>query len=264
MKTPQMTSQKKYPHHVAIIMDGNGRWASQRGLPRSEGHRVGVQSVRQLVEYLKNTQVKTLTLYAFSTENWNRSELEINFLMGLVKTYISQDLEKLHKADVRIKIIGQEEGLAADIVKLMKKAEDTTAQNKSLTLQIAFNYGTWQEVTAMAKNLVAQAEQGVLSSGDISEETIRQNLMTADIPDPDLIIRTSGEHRLSNFMLLQSAYAELVFQPVLWPDYSADDFEAAIDEFLSRNRRFGHADEFDGQQTAQEEDDPAPTIEATG
>ncbi len=141
-------------------MDGNGRWASQRGLPRSEGHRVGVQSVRQLVEYLKNTQVKTLTLYAFSTENWNRSELEINFLMGLVKTYISQDLEKLHKADVRIKIIGQEEGLAADIVKLMKKAEDTTAQNKSLTLQIAFNYGTWQEVTAMAKNLVAQAEQG--------------------------------------------------------------------------------------------------------
>ena len=264
MNAHQMVSQKKYPHHVAIIMDGNGRWASQRGLPRSEGHRMGLQSVRQLVEYLKKTQVKILTLYAFSTENWNRSELEINFLMGLVKTYISQDLEKLHNADVRIKIIGKEDGLAADIVKFMKKAEDTTAQNKSLTLQIAFNYGTWQEVTAMAKSLVAQAEQGQLSSNEITEETIRQNLMTADIPDPDLIIRTSGEHRLSNFMLLQSAYAELVFQPVLWPDYSTDDFEAAIDEYLSRHRRFGHADDSDNQKSNQQEDEPTPTIEAIG
>ena len=241
----QLVKDGVTPAHVAIIMDGNGRWAEARGLPRSEGHRNGVKAVRNLVEHLVKTDLKILTLYAFSTENWQRPDGEVNFLMGLLKRYISQDLEKLHKQNVKIHVAGSTIGLSQDIIELITKAQETTKNNDALTLQVAFNYGSWDEITTMVKALVEKAQAGEVAAADIDAELIRSHLMTADIPDPDLIIRTSGEYRLSNFMLMQSAYAELVFQPVLWPDFSAQHYDAALQDFKQRDRRFGKAEELD-------------------
>ena len=237
----QSESTSASPDHVAIIMDGNGRWAEARGLPRSEGHRKGVDAVRNLVEHLVETDLKTLTLYAFSTENWQRPEGEVNFLMGLLKRYISQDLEKLHKQNVKILVAGSTTGLPKDIQSLIAKAQETTKDNDALTLQVAFNYGSWDEIISMVRVLVEKAQSGEISKADVDAGLIRNHLMTANVSDPDLIIRTSGEYRLSNFMLMQSAYAELVFQQVLWPDYTPRDYEAAVQDFISRDRRFGKA-----------------------
>ncbi|MGC6471762.1 MAG: polyprenyl diphosphate synthase [Parvibaculales bacterium] len=247
-----LVSKTGSPDHVAIIMDGNGRWAEARGLPRSEGHRKGVDAVRNLVEYLVGTNLKTLTLYAFSTENWQRPAGEINFLMGLLKRYISQDLEKLHKQNVKILVAGSTAGLSEDILKLIAKAHETTKDNDALTLQVAFNYGSWDEITSMVRTLVGKAQSGEISKDEVDAGLIRSHLMTADVPDPDLIIRTSGEFRLSNFMLMQSAYAELVFQQVLWPDYTTRDYDSAVQDFRMRDRRFGKAMELDVETKTQE------------
>ncbi|MGC6511353.1 MAG: isoprenyl transferase [Parvibaculales bacterium] len=235
--------EESSPDHVAIIMDGNGRWAEARGLPRSQGHRKGVEAVRNLVEHLADTGLKTLTLYAFSTENWQRPEVEVTFLMGLLKRYISQDLEKLHKQNVRIRVAGSPAGLPQDVSDLIAKAQETTKDNDAMTLQVAFNYGSWDEITTMVRTLVTKASAGQISAADVNAELVRAHLMTANVPDPDLIIRTSGEYRLSNFMLMQSAYAELVFQPVLWPDYTIHHYEEALHDFMQRDRRFGKAEE---------------------
>ena len=231
------------PKHVAIIMDGNGRWAEKRGLPRQEGHRKGVDAVRHLVEELKETDLKILTLYAFSTENWQRPKDEVSFLMGMLKRYISKDLEKLHKENVRILFVGSVEGLSPDLADLIAKAQETTKNNNAMTLQITFNYGSWDEITEMVKGVVAKAQAGSLTSADVTQELIRSHLMTANISDPDIVIRTSGEYRMSNFMLLQSAYSELVFQSVLWPDYTIQDYQQALAEYETRDRRFGKTSE---------------------
>ncbi len=238
-ETSQSMTAPSPPKHVAIIMDGNGRWAQKRGLSRREGHKKGVEAVRNLVDYLKSTELKTLTLYAFSTENWRRPQSEVNFLMGLLKRYIAQDFEKLHQANVKIKVIGKHQGLQPSIIKLLDKAQMTTKNNDALTLQLAFNYGSWDEVINMVQSLIMKAQDKQLTAGDVDADLIRSHLMTANVSDPDLIIRTSGEYRLSNFMLLQSAYSELVFQSVLWPDYTPKDYDSAIEVYMNRERRYG-------------------------
>ena len=227
------------PAHVAIIMDGNGRWAKERGLPRVMGHRRGVETVRETVRIAAETGVQVLTLFAFSSENWSRPESEINDLLGLMKLFIRKDLAELKKANMRIKIIGNRDGLQIDILSQLTEAEKATASNTGMLLCIAFNYGARDEITRAVKKLAADVERGLLSASSITSEMIEANLDTADIPDPDLIIRTSGEERLSNFLLWQAAYAEFVFIPEYWPDFGQQQFLEALNEYARRERRFG-------------------------
>jgi len=227
------------PRHVALIMDGNGRWAAARGLPRFEGHRRGVDALRKTVRAAIEFGVDYLTVYSFSVENWSRPPEEVQSLLALLHRFIRNDLAELQSNNVRVKVIGAREGLAAEIAALLREAEQTTAANTGLTLVVAFNYGARQEIAAAARALAEEVAAGRLRPQDIDAEVIARRLDTADIPDPDLIIRTSGEQRLSNFMLWQAAYAELLFVPVHWPDFSRADFEAAIDEYAQRDRRFG-------------------------
>ena len=227
------------PAHVAIIMDGNGRWAKERGLPRVMGHRRGVETVRETVRIAAETGVQVLTLFAFSSENWSRPESEINDLLGLMKLFIRKDLAELKKANMRIKIIGNRDGLQIDILSQLTEAEKATASNTGMLLCIAFNYGARDEITRAVKKLAGDVERGLLSASSITSEMIEANLDTADIPDPDLIIRTSGEERLSNFLLWQAAYAEFVFIPEYWPDFGQQQFLEALNEYARRERRFG-------------------------
>jgi undecaprenyl diphosphate synthase len=227
------------PRHVAIIMDGNGRWAQARGLPRYEGHRRGVEAVRRAVRAASDIGVSYLTIYSFSTENWSRPPDEVSLLMGLLKRFIRNDLAELHGNDVRVRVIGSRDGLPADIAALLTEAEELTHNNRGLTLVVAFNYGGRQEIVEAARRLAAMAAAGVLDPRAISVENFTRSLSTCDIPDPDLIIRTSGEQRLSNFLLWQAAYAEFVFLPLHWPDFDRAAFEAAIDEYYTRERRYG-------------------------
>lgn len=227
------------PAHVAIIMDGNGRWAKERGLPRVMGHRRGVETVRETVRIAAEIGVQVLTLFAFSSENWSRPESEINDLLGLMKLFIRKDLAELKKANMRIKIIGNRDGLQLDIWSQLTEAEKATASNTGMLLCIAFNYGARDEITRAVKKLAADVERGLLSASSITSEMIEANLDTADIPDPDLIIRTSGEERLSNFLLWQAAYAEFVFIPEYWPDFGQQQFLEALNEYARRERRFG-------------------------
>jgi undecaprenyl diphosphate synthase len=227
------------PEHVAIIMDGNGRWAKQRGLPRTMGHRKGVDAVRETVRAAGDIGVKYLTLFAFSSENWRRPETEVSDLLGLLKAFIRRDLAELHKQNVRVKIIGDRHGLQNDILDLLIDAEETTKANTALTLIIAFNYGSRDEIARAMTSLARDVEQGRLRSQDITPALINARLDTAGIPDPDLIIRTSGEERLSNFLLWQAAYSEFIFIPDYWPDFSRETFHAALETYASRNRRFG-------------------------
>ncbi len=235
----QHSTQRKSPRHVAIIMDGNGRWAKAHHVPRNMGHRQGVEAVRQLVRALKGTEIEFLTLYGFSSENWSRPETEVNDLMGLLRFYIQRDLAELVSNNVRIRIIGSQKGLAADLVELINKAEKQSAENTGLTLIIAFNYGGRDEITHAVSKIADQIAKGDFQAADISPDHVAQNLYTKDIPDPDLIIRTSGEQRLSNFLTWQAAYAELVFMPILWPDFTKDHLLEAIAEYHNRERRFG-------------------------
>jgi undecaprenyl diphosphate synthase len=229
----------KIPAHVAIIMDGNGRWAKKRGLPRTMGHRKGVEAVREAVRVAGDVGISYLTLFAFSSENWTRPETEVNDLMGLLKAFIRRDLAELHAENVRIRIIGSRENLRGDVLPLLLEAEETTRNNSGLTLVIAFNYGSRDEIARAARKLALKVRSGALSPEDIDAVALDRELDTSGIPDPDLLIRTSGEERLSNFLLWQSAYTELLFVPEFWPDFSRDTFYAALASYSGRERRFG-------------------------
>lgn len=227
------------PRHVGIIMDGNGRWASARGLPRAEGHRRGVEAIRRTIRAAGELGIKIITIFSFSAENWSRPATEITELMGLLRRFIRNDLAELHKSNVRVRIIGEREGLDPDIGRLLVEAEELTRNNDGLTLVVAFNYGSRQEIARAAKRIAEQVASGALKPADVTMETVGGLLDAPDLPDPDLIIRTSGEQRLSNFLLWQSAYSELVFVPSFWPDFDRAALEAAIAEYRQRERRFG-------------------------
>ena len=245
-----MTSQASQPkvaagndagtlRHVAIIMDGNGRWAERRGLPRSMGHRAGVEAVRRTVDAALERGIAYLTLYSFSSENWSRPVTEVEFLFGLLRMYIRRDLARLHRDGVQIIVIGKREGLPADIAALIHEAEVTTAENRRLRMVVAFNYGGRDEIVRAVRVLAEEVSRGERAPASIDEATLSGRLDTAGMPDPDMIIRTGGDLRLSNFLLWQSAYAELVFLPAFWPDFDASHLGAAIEEFGTRDRRYG-------------------------
>lgn len=227
------------PRHVAIIMDGNGRWATKRSLPRVAGHRAGMESVRRVVRAADERGISYLTLFSFSTENWTRPVEEVSELMGLLKFFIRSDLAALHRQNVRIRVIGAREGLAREIAALLDEAEGLTRANTGLTLVIAFNYGGRAEIAEASRKLAQEVAAGRLVPEEITEEMLGAALPSADIPDPDLVIRTSGEQRLSNFLLWQSAYAEFYFMPVLWPEFDAAALDEALTAFSGRKRRFG-------------------------
>lgn len=227
------------PRHVAIIMDGNGRWAAKRHLPRAAGHRQGVEAVRVIVRAAGELGIEYLTLYGFSSENWKRPVEEVNDLMGLLRLYIRRDLAELHQNGVCIRIIGDRHHLEPDIVALIEEAEALTANNTRLQLLIAFNYGGQNEIASAVRRIAHEVKEGRLDPEAITLETVARFLDTAGVPDPDLIIRTSGEKRLSNFLIWQSAYSELVFSDALWPDFTPDRLQEAIAEYQRRDRRFG-------------------------
>ena len=227
------------PRHVAIIMDGNGRWASARGLPRTAGHRAGVERVREAVRTAAEAEIDYLTLFAFSSENWNRPKDEVSDLMGILRFFIRRDLAELHRENVCVKVIGCRETIPSDIQALLDEAEDRTRNNTGITLVIAFNYGARNELTRAVRLLAAAVMSGEVDPASLSEEALSSYLDTAGIPDPDLVIRTSGEQRLSNFLLWQAAYSEFVFMPCLWPDFDRNAFYQALAEYGRRDRRFG-------------------------
>jgi undecaprenyl diphosphate synthase len=229
------------PRHVAIIMDGNGRWAKARGLPRTAGHKRGAEAVRRTVEAARDMGISYLTLYAFSSENWKRPAGEVTDLMGLLRLYLRNEIANLNKNGVRLKVIGERGRLGRDIVALIDHAESTTAGNTALTLTLALSYGGRHEIIEAARALARDAAAGRLAAESIDDFAFSQRLYTAGMPDPDLLIRTSGEKRISNFLLWQSAYAELVFLDVLWPDFGRDELEEAVRDFHQRERRFGAA-----------------------
>jgi undecaprenyl diphosphate synthase len=220
-------------------MDGNGRWANSRGLPRTMGHRKGVEAVREAVRTAGEVGIRYLTLFAFSSENWSRPEAEVSDLMGLLKAFIRRDLADLHRQNVRIRVIGDKNNLRGDILPLLLEAEDTTRNNTGITLVIAFNYGSRDEMTRAMQALAVDVAQGRLTADQITPERIASKLDTAGIPDPDLVLRTSGEERLSNFLLWQAAYSELLFVPELWPDFNREVFLNALETYAGRERRFG-------------------------
>ena len=227
------------PRHVAIIMDGNGRWAANRGLPRVEGHRRGVEALRRTVRAAADIGIQVLTIYSFSAENWARPPAEVSELMGLLRRFIRHDLADLHRSNVRVRVIGEREDLDPEIRRLLEEAEELTRENVKLTLVVAFNYGSRQELARAAQRIAGEVAAGRLSTDAITPELLGRHLDTADLPDPDLIIRTSGEQRLSNFLLWQAAYNELVFLPIYWPDFDRAALENAIGEYRRRERRFG-------------------------
>jgi undecaprenyl diphosphate synthase len=227
------------PQHVAIIMDGNGRWARARGRPRTFGHRAGVEALRRTVEAAGDLGIRYLTVFGFSTENWTRPPDEVSALIDLLRLYVRMDLDRLEREGVCVRIIGAREGLEPDLLQIIERAETRTASNAQLFLTIAFNYGGQGEISRAAKRIAMEVAAGRLDPAAIDENVFAAHLDTAGIPDPDLVIRTSGEQRLSNFLLWQAAYAELVFVDALWPDFGRVDLETALAEFRRRERRFG-------------------------
>ena len=227
------------PEHVAIIMDGNGRWAKARGLPRVAGHRAGVEALRKAVRAAADLGIAWLTVYAFSSENWSRPKSEVSDLMGLLKLFIRRDLADLHQSGVRVKVIGEREGLAPDISALLEEAETLTADNSTLNLVIAFNYGGRDEIVRAARRIAEAAARGALPSEAVTPEVFAAFLDTSGIPDPDLVIRTSGEQRMSNFLPWQAAYSELVFLSCYWPDFTREHLADALRQYAARERRFG-------------------------
>ncbi len=227
------------PRHVALIMDGNGRWAAGRGLPRSAGHRQGVEALRGAVRAAGEFGIEYLTIYSFSSENWSRPAEEVSFLLDLLRRFIRQDVAELHQAGVKISVIGDREGLEPGIVALLEDAERLTCDNTKLKLIVAFNYGSRQEITRAARAIAEKVRDGRIDPADITAPVLANHLDTAGIPDPDLLIRTGGEQRLSNYLLWQCAYTEFVFVDEHWPDFSAEVFARAIAEYQSRDRRFG-------------------------
>jgi undecaprenyl diphosphate synthase len=238
-KLAWQTTEGSPTRHVAIIMDGNGRWAAERGLPRSEGHRQGVEALRRTVDASRDLGITHLTLYSFSSENWSRPKQEINDLFGLLRRFVRRDLAELHKNGVKIRVIGTRAGLDADLLRMIDDAVELTKDNTALNLTIAFNYGSRDEIARAARRIAEDAANGSIAASDVTPELLGTYLDTADLPDPDLLIRTSGELRLSNFLLWQLAYSEFVFVDVYWPDFSRELLEAAIAEYQRRSRRFG-------------------------
>lgn len=236
---PAVPGTDPAPAHVAIIMDGNGRWAQMRGLPRHEGHRRGLEALRRMVRHAGELGIRVLTVYSFSTENWRRPKAEVSFLMGLLRRFVENDLAELHEAGVRVRIIGSRDDLAPDLRALVERAESMTAGNTGLTLAVAFNYGSRDELTRMARRLAQDVAAGRVAPEAVDEEMLGARLDTGGLPDPDLVIRTSGESRISNFLLWQAAYAEFIFTPVLWPDFDRKALEDALAEYHRRERRFG-------------------------
>lgn len=232
-------SDLRIPAHIGVIMDGNGRWAKARGLSRSEGHRAGVEAVRRIVELGIEYGVDCLTLFAFSSENWKRPPDEVRFLFGLLRRFVASDLSRLMRQNVRVRIIGDRESLERGLQSIIEEVETNTADNTGLNLVIAFNYGAKFEIASAVRAIATKAAAGELDPATIDENLLAAHLSTSDLPDPDLILRTSGEMRLSNFLLWQSAYAELVFVEEYWPDFDESVFVRALKTFTDRNRRFG-------------------------
>jgi len=227
------------PRHVAIVMDGNGRWAQKRKMPRAAGHVVGVSTVREIVRAANDIGLQNLTLYAFSSENWKRPVTEVGHLMGLFRAYVRDDVSELVKHNVKLRFIGNRSRASEDIVALMDESEKCTEANAGLNLTLAFDYGSREEIAAAARCMAEEAASGALDPAKITPEFFGSYLSTAGLPDPDFVIRTSGEYRLSNFLLWQSAYAEFMFVEKAWPDYTREDFIAAMQVFVQRERRFG-------------------------
>ncbi|WP_395685309.1 isoprenyl transferase [Aestuariivirga sp.] len=227
------------PHHVAIIMDGNGRWAAMRGQPRSAGHRQGVEALRRTVRAAAELGIGVLTLYSFSTENWSRPAAEVRFLLDLLRRFIRTDVAELHKSNIRIMVIGDRDGLEPSLRKLFEEAEALTRENSALKLVIAFNYGGRQEITRAVRALAQKVARGEILPADITPDVIGNHLDTGGLPEPDLLIRTGGEQRLSNYLLWQCAYTEFVFMPDYWPDFDADRLRQAVADYRMRDRRFG-------------------------
>ncbi|HLZ76184.1 polyprenyl diphosphate synthase [Phenylobacterium sp.] len=225
--------------HVALVMDGNGRWAKRRGLPRTLGHQAGVEALKRIVQACPDLGVRWLTVFGFSTENWSRPVAEVAELMALPQRYFRSDLPRLEREGVRVRVVGREEGLSRDLVKICREAEARTAHNSTLYLTIAFNYGGQADIADAARRFAQDVAAGRADPADFDEARFAQYLSTSELPPPDLIVRPSGEQRLSNFMLWEAAYAELVFQDVLWPDYAPEHLKAAIAEYHTRDRRYG-------------------------
>jgi undecaprenyl diphosphate synthase len=236
---PSNLSPRLLPRHIAIIMDGNGRWAQARGLPRIAGHRRGAEAVRRTVSAAAEIGIPYLTLFGFSSENWKRPLDEVDDLMGLLRHYLRGEIAELHRNGVRLRVIGDLDRLAPDIVTMIANAETLTRDNSAINLTIALSYGGRAEIVSAVRAIAAKSASGRLSPDAIDEELISRHLFTADIPDPDLLIRTSGEMRISNFLLWQCAYAELMFTKALWPDFGRSDLEQAIADFGGRERRYG-------------------------
>ena len=227
------------PLHVAIVMDGNGRWAKRRGLPRTVGHQAGAETLKRIVQAAQGLNIRWLTIFGFSTENWSRPAVEVAELMALPQRYFQTDLVRLEREGVKVRVIGRQQGLSRDLLKMCREAEARTAQNDSLFLTIAFNYGGQADIADAARRFAEDVAAGRASPEQLTEELFARYLSTADLPPPDLIVRPSGEQRLSNFVLWEAAYAEFVFQDVLWPDYSPEHLRAAIAEYRTRDRRYG-------------------------
>jgi undecaprenyl diphosphate synthase len=241
MEALPATAEPKPPVHVAIIMDGNGRWAKARGLPRVAGHKRGAEAVRRTVTGAAELGIQYLTLYGFSSENWKRPPAEIDDLMGLLRLYLNNEIDELDRKGVRLRVIGQRSRLQPDIVRLIEGAERRTAGNRKLNLIVALSYGGRAEIVEAARCIAEGVRAGRVDPAEVDENQFERFLYTAGIPDPDLLIRTSGEKRISNFLLWQCAYAELVFLERLWPDFTRDDLESAITEYHGRDRRYGAA-----------------------
>ena len=231
------------PHHIAIIMDGNGRWAKSRFLPRTAGHHAGVSSVRKVIEYCGSVGVKALTLFAFSSENWRRPQQEVSVLMGLFLATLEKETAKLHKNNMRLRVIGDRTAFGFELQEKIAAAESLTFENTGLNVVIAANYGGRWEITDAVRRLAAQVVEGVLNPEEITTEVFASNLNLADLPEPDLFIRTGGEKRISNFLLWQLAYTELYFTDTLWPDFDETELEEAIKDYSGRQRRFGYTGE---------------------
>ena len=239
------TSEKRENNlsHLAIIMDGNGRWSEQKGLPREDGHKEGVESLRKLLRYIDDFKIPYLTVFSFSTDNWNRPKSEISNLMNLLRKFIQTDLTELHNNNVKIRIIGNREGVPTDIIKLIESSEFLTRNNDGLYLQIAFNYSGRDEIVNALKKIGASIKSGDIDPYNINEDIVDSNLFTAGLPEPDLLIRTGSEKRISNFLLWQLAYTEIYFEKSLWPDFNKDLLTEAINDFNNRYRRYGKIEE---------------------
>lgn len=227
------------PKHIAIIMDGNGRWAGLRNRPRTFGHIKGARVAKKIITACVERKIQNLTLYTFSSENWLRPSTEVSFLMSLLTRYLKKEIKNLMEQNIKFQVIGEISKLSPEVRSVVDRVVSTTANNTGMTLTFAISYGSRQEIAEAAKRLAQDVQDGVLSVNDIDESSLNSRLMTYPIPDPDLIIRTSGEQRLSNFLLWQAAYSEFYFSPTLWPDFSEEDLDLAVDSFLSRERRFG-------------------------